>query len=156
LNIGLTDLPLLSNIVNDNSLFSGEIETAQNGLNDIDIDGNEYTVTSIEDPFIVFDFQQSVDTTQNSAIFFNLKCSDGTEEVGLQIFWHKIGDSGFSEANSIRFATRTGDVTVNLSMNKAWLEAERVGRLRVDLDSSSNCSHFSLSEPKVGRLLVIL
>lgn len=149
LNIGLSELPVQSGIERSNQVFGGGTETVRSGLNDIDIDGNEYIVTGFEDPYIVFNFQQPVDTTQNTTIAFSLNCSDRTEEIGLQLFWHKIGDSNFSENNSIRFSTVTGDVTVNLGMNRNWLEADRVGRLRVDLDSSSKCNQFSLSEPKV-------
>jgi hypothetical protein len=59
-------------------------------------------------------------------------------------------DPYFNEKNSLRFKASTGEITLNLSANKIWREAEVITRLRVDLDSGQKCDLFTLTPPKLG------
>jgi alginate O-acetyltransferase complex protein AlgJ len=150
--VGLRDLPPQFSILQDTELYE-KLTGKFQSMHHVSKDGHNYTTTDVRDPYIIFNLDQNVSTRENSKIKIHIQCSEKLENIHIQLWWHKLGDNYFNEPNSIRLMLPPGETTIDLSSNLSWLEAEKIYRLRIDIDSDSReeCRKYWFGDIEIGR-----
>lgn len=121
-------------------------------LNHIALEDGVYRILD-NDPFIIYSFEEPLDTDSYSHIFINATCSgNGSEDVNVQVFWDTPEARGFSEDKSVKFSLPQGGAVFDLSRSSSWGVEGLVNRIRVDIDPASieKCSSFTQQNIEVG------
>ncbi len=103
------------------------------------------------DPYLTFDLTHPVAAQTASQLAFDLDCGGNTAPVKMQLFWQQAGATYFDEPNSTRFMTAPGTTVLDLSQVRQWTEAKQIVALRLDIDSPTSCTAFTLKPPELGQ-----
>lgn len=110
---------------------------------------NEYGING-DDAYVDFSFSSKDARISAEYLNIDLSCTDGSQSVPLQLFWMEDGQAYYDEAHSIRFLHRTGQSLVNLKSIPRWPAGADIKRVRVDVEATNSCTHFTLGNPSFG------
>ncbi len=102
------------------------------------------------DPFVDYALAAPILARDAPLLAFDLTCDGSTAPVALQIFWRKSGDPHFTESSSKRLNVNPGTVVVDLAQAPGWRSVDELARVRIDIDSSTTCPSFNLSNVELG------
>lgn len=117
-------------------------------LHSIDSIGHsEYSVSG-QDPFLVYDFIDSVqlNSTEEYRLNFDLDCKKPLDFIPIQVFW-RSKERSFNAPQSVHFKARNGNNQVILyGLNSI----NNIVSFRVDLDAVVACNEFNIKDVQIG------
>lgn len=134
--------------------FSGRANGIVSYLHDLVSNGvsasDTYEVVG-KDPFVVFSLSNNIRPGEGARLRLDLKCSNGfgVDAIPIQVFWRTVG-TDFTAPNSMYLFVRQGASSVKLDGFPAWMQAENVTGIRIDLVSPNECLRVMIKNVEIG------